>query len=189
MITQAARLIVVVAFSRADNDELVPVYDPMQFDTPEDAIRMARYLAATCAGVLAWSREVQPDIGAYGATDYALPIRRSARDGVTMRVRDGINRDLVRYANDALFLSTGEKQALLREAATAIRWYRALIAFSGDTANDHGSDISCRLNQFADGIEFRYADETKAIMLEAAETIRVLRLMLGIKQDIIDGIL
>jgi hypothetical protein len=66
VITQAARLIVVVAFSRADNDELVPAYDPMQFDTPEDAVRMARYLAAKCAGVLAWSREVQPDIGAYG---------------------------------------------------------------------------------------------------------------------------
>jgi hypothetical protein len=101
-----------------------------------------------------------------------------------MRVRDGINRDLVRYANDALFLSTGEKQALLREAATAIRRHRALIAFSGDTANDHGSDLVDRLTQFADGIEFRYADETKAIMLEAAETI-----CSASSQDIIDGIL
>ncbi|MBB3147249.1 hypothetical protein FHS21_003665 [Phyllobacterium trifolii] len=61
-----ARLVVVVAFSRADNGELVPAYDPMQFDTPEDATRMARYLAAKCAGVLAWSREAQPVIGEYG---------------------------------------------------------------------------------------------------------------------------
>jgi len=30
----SARLVVVVAFSRADNGELVPAYDPMQFDTP-----------------------------------------------------------------------------------------------------------------------------------------------------------
>jgi hypothetical protein len=65
MITQAARLIVVVAFSRTDNDKLVPTCDPMQFDTPEGAVRMARYLTAECAGVLAWSREAQPDIAAF----------------------------------------------------------------------------------------------------------------------------
>ncbi|MBZ9604280.1 AAA family ATPase [Phyllobacterium chamaecytisi] len=46
-----ARLIVVVVFSRADNGQLVPAYDPMQFDTPEDATRMARYLALKCTGV------------------------------------------------------------------------------------------------------------------------------------------
>ena len=61
-----ARLIVVVAFSRADNGQLVPAYDPMQFDTPEDATRMARYLAGKCVGVLAWVRDVQPDVGGYG---------------------------------------------------------------------------------------------------------------------------
>ena len=66
MKTQAARLIVVVAFSRADNDKLVQAYDSMQFDTAEGAVRMARYLTAECAGVLAWRREVQPDIAAYG---------------------------------------------------------------------------------------------------------------------------
>ena len=66
MITQAARLIVVVAFSRADSDELVQTYDPMQFDTAEGAVRMVRYLTGERAGVLAWSREVQPDIAAYG---------------------------------------------------------------------------------------------------------------------------
>ncbi|UXN59120.1 hypothetical protein [Phyllobacterium zundukense] len=43
------RLIVVVAFSRADNGQLVPAYDPVQFDTAEDATRMARYLAVQCA--------------------------------------------------------------------------------------------------------------------------------------------
>ena len=103
-----------------------------------------------------------------------------------MRVRDGISRDLIRCANDALVLSNGEKQALLREASMVIRWYRALLAFSGETANDLASDISARLSQFADDIDFRYADETRTIMLEAAGTIRILRLMLGIKQEIID---
>ncbi|MBZ9605238.1 hypothetical protein [Phyllobacterium chamaecytisi] len=61
-----ARLIVVVAFSRADNGQLVPAYDPMQFETPEEATRMARYLAVKCAGVLAWVRDAQPDAGGYG---------------------------------------------------------------------------------------------------------------------------
>ncbi|MDR6635524.1 hypothetical protein J2X72_004338 [Phyllobacterium sp. 1468] len=62
-----AHLIVVVAFSRADNGLLVPAYDPMQFDTPEEATRMARYLAVKCAGVLAWIRDAQPEAGGYGS--------------------------------------------------------------------------------------------------------------------------
>ncbi|TXR50419.1 hypothetical protein [Phyllobacterium endophyticum] len=103
-----------------------------------------------------------------------------------MRVRDGISRDLIRCANDALFLSSDEKQALLREASTVIQWYQALLAFSGETANDPASDIAVRLSQFADDIDFRYADETRTIMLEAAGIIRILRLMLGIKQEILD---
>ncbi|WP_181872415.1 hypothetical protein [Phyllobacterium bourgognense] len=48
------RLIVVIAFGRADNGQLVPAYDPIQFDTAEDGTRMARNLAVKCAGVLAW---------------------------------------------------------------------------------------------------------------------------------------
>jgi hypothetical protein len=64
--TQPARLIVIVAFSRADNGELVPACCPMLFDTPEEILRVARYLAARDAGGLAWSRDAHADIGAYG---------------------------------------------------------------------------------------------------------------------------
>lgn len=103
-----------------------------------------------------------------------------------MQIRDGLNRDLVRAANDTLFVSVSEKQALLREAAMAIRCCRALIAFSGAAASDHDSDAACRLDQFADGIEFKYAVEINEIMLEAANTIRRLRLMIGIKQETFD---
>ena len=60
------RLIVVVAFTRTDGGRLLPAYDPMQFSTEEDATHMARYLAATSAGVLAWSREGDADTGTYG---------------------------------------------------------------------------------------------------------------------------
>lgn len=100
-----------------------------------------------------------------------------------MRVRDGINRDLIRNANDTLSFSSDEKRALLREASAAIRCYQALAAISGQMTNDPARDIAVQLSQFADDIDFRYADETKAIMLEAAYTIRILRLMLGIKQE------
>jgi hypothetical protein len=38
----------------------------MQFDTPDEATQMARYLAAKCAGVLAWVRDAQREAGGYG---------------------------------------------------------------------------------------------------------------------------
>ena len=61
-----ARLIVVVAFTRTDGGRLLPAYDPMQFTREDDATQMARYLAATSAGVLAWSCDPDPDTGIYG---------------------------------------------------------------------------------------------------------------------------
>lgn len=101
-----------------------------------------------------------------------------------MRVRDGINRDLVRVANNGLLVSASEKRGLLHEAAAAIRWYQTLVAFSDQTANDHGADIAMQLDQFADNMELRYADEIKVTMLEAADTIRILRLFIGIQQEV-----
>jgi hypothetical protein len=100
-----------------------------------------------------------------------------------MRVRDGISRDLVISANDPFFRSSDEKRALLREASAAIRCYQALAAISGPMTNDPARNIAVQLSQFADDLDFRYADETKAIMIKAADTIRLLRLMLGIKQE------
>ena len=61
-----ARLIVVVAFTRTDGGRLLPAYDPMQFSTQEEATHMARYLAQSCAGVLAWTRDADADTGTYG---------------------------------------------------------------------------------------------------------------------------
>jgi hypothetical protein len=73
-----ARLIVVVAFSRADNGQLVPAYDPMQFDTPEDATRMARYLAGN---VLASWR----GFAMYSLMWEAMRLRRSCFNLATYR--------------------------------------------------------------------------------------------------------
>jgi hypothetical protein len=60
------RLIVVMAFSRSDDGELVPAFDAMQFDSEDRALRSARELASKHVGVLAWAREAEPDIGEYG---------------------------------------------------------------------------------------------------------------------------
>jgi hypothetical protein len=64
-----------------------------------------------------------------------------------MRVRDSVSRDLVRCANDSLIPSNSEKQVLLREASTVIHWYLALLALSGEPANDAGSDIAARFRR------------------------------------------
>ncbi|MGN8023020.1 hypothetical protein ACTJJ7_20135 [Phyllobacterium sp. 22229] len=60
------RLIVVMAFSRSDEGELVPAFEAMQFEVEDRAIRTARDLAGKHVGVIAWTREAQPDIGEYG---------------------------------------------------------------------------------------------------------------------------
>jgi hypothetical protein len=60
------RLIVVMAFDRSDEGEIVPAFEAMQFDSEDRAMRSARELASKHVGVLAWAREAEPDIGEYG---------------------------------------------------------------------------------------------------------------------------
>ncbi len=60
------RLVVVMAFDRNDNGELIEAFDPMAFETEGRAIRAAQALDGKHVGVVAWSREAQPDIGEYG---------------------------------------------------------------------------------------------------------------------------
>ncbi|UIK04975.1 hypothetical protein [Neorhizobium galegae] len=61
-----AKLIVLVAFRKNDDGDLVPAFDPRQIDTEERAKREARLMADQYAGVVAWSREADPAIGEYG---------------------------------------------------------------------------------------------------------------------------
>lgn len=61
-----ARLIVVAAFDRNDAGELVAAFDPMAFETEGRALRAAAELQGKHIGVVAWSREADPDIGEYG---------------------------------------------------------------------------------------------------------------------------
>jgi len=61
-----SKLVVLAAFTKTDEGELVPAFEPRQVDTEERAIREARLMASQYAGVLAWSRDADPALGDYG---------------------------------------------------------------------------------------------------------------------------
>lgn len=61
-----AKLIVVMAFDRNEDGELVTVFGPQDFPTEERAIRAAQAMAPHNAGVIAWSRDADPNAGEYG---------------------------------------------------------------------------------------------------------------------------
>ena len=63
---ERGKLIVLAAFVKNDDGELVPAFDPRQVDTEERAKREARTIADKYAGVVTWSREADPMIGEYG---------------------------------------------------------------------------------------------------------------------------
>ena len=60
------KLIVVAAFDRNEDGELIPAFDPQQQQSEGRAIRLAKGLATKHAGVIAWSREANPELGEYG---------------------------------------------------------------------------------------------------------------------------
>ncbi|MDB5522364.1 MAG: hypothetical protein JWM58_127 [Rhizobium sp.] len=64
--TSKPKLIVLAAFNETDEGELVSAFDAKQFDSEERATREAKKIAAEHAGVVAWSREADPDLGDYG---------------------------------------------------------------------------------------------------------------------------
>lgn len=66
MTDRPAQLIVVMAFDRNDDGELVTAFGPQDYATKDRAVRQAQTLASSHAGVIAWSREANPDIGEYG---------------------------------------------------------------------------------------------------------------------------
>lgn len=61
-----AKLIVVMAFDRNEDGELVTVFGPQDFPTEDRAIRAAEAMAGYNVGVIAWSRDADTDIGEYG---------------------------------------------------------------------------------------------------------------------------
>lgn len=64
--TKLPKLIVVMAFDRDDEGELQAVFGPVDQQSEERAVRIARGLAAKHAGVIAWSRVADVALGEYG---------------------------------------------------------------------------------------------------------------------------
>lgn len=60
------KLIVVMAFDRDDEGELQTVFGPVDQQSEERAVRIAKGLAAKHAGAIAWSRVADIALGDYG---------------------------------------------------------------------------------------------------------------------------
>lgn len=63
---QAGKLIVLAAYTKTDEGELIPAFEPRQIDSEEKAKRLGRAMAHEYAGVIAWSRDADPALGEYG---------------------------------------------------------------------------------------------------------------------------
>jgi hypothetical protein len=74
----AERLIVVLAF--ADIQGVLVPADPVQCESEAKARTLARKFATTHAGVLAWARNADPDLGEYGPPKLIARIGRVPED-------------------------------------------------------------------------------------------------------------
>jgi hypothetical protein len=63
------KLVVLMAFDRAEDGELRPAWEAREMPSEERAIRAARELAHLHAGVIAWSREADIAMGEYGPSE------------------------------------------------------------------------------------------------------------------------
>lgn len=59
-------LIVMWAFDKNDEGDMVPAFDPREMPDERRAIAAARLAAATHAAAIAWKRTVRPDRGEFG---------------------------------------------------------------------------------------------------------------------------
>jgi hypothetical protein len=60
------RLIVLLAFDRDEEGELRPAFEPREMRDEDQAKRQARMIKEQHVGVIAWSRDAQPDVGEFG---------------------------------------------------------------------------------------------------------------------------
>ena len=66
--TTPIKLIVLMAFTRDEEGELQPAFEPREMQSEDRARSEARLMAATgkYAGVIAWSRDADPTLGEFG---------------------------------------------------------------------------------------------------------------------------
>jgi hypothetical protein len=60
------RLIVLLAFDRSDDGELLPAFEPREMRDESTAIRTAKEMARRHVGVIAWSRTADLLLGEFG---------------------------------------------------------------------------------------------------------------------------
>lgn len=61
-----SKLIVLAAFKKDDDGQLLEAFEPRQVETAERAVREAKLMADQYDGVIAWSRDADPNLGEYG---------------------------------------------------------------------------------------------------------------------------
>lgn len=61
-----SKLIVLMAFDKGDDGELLPSFEPREMPDERRAIQTAKEMATRHPGVIAWSRDVKPDQGEFG---------------------------------------------------------------------------------------------------------------------------
>lgn len=67
--SETPKLIVVMAFDLDESGDPQSAFEPLQFQSEARAISYAKGLTGSHAGVIAWSREANPDIGDYGESE------------------------------------------------------------------------------------------------------------------------
>lgn len=63
------KLIVLLAFEHDEDGNLVPAFEPREMPSEDRAKLAARDMAPHYAGVIAWSRSADPQLGEYGAPE------------------------------------------------------------------------------------------------------------------------
>ncbi len=63
------RLIVIAAFDRDDEGNLVPAFEAREMRDELQAKRVALEIKDRHAGVVAWARDADPDVGEFGPPD------------------------------------------------------------------------------------------------------------------------
>lgn len=95
--------------------------------------------------------------------------------------------ELIRAANETDRLTEQDKARLLQRAASTIRNYREIIAYSETPANDTGQgDIVFELNAMASAIDLFPAEKVQAMLLEAVEVIKACKMLLEEKRKILE---
>ena len=68
-VAKPGKLVVLMAFDRGQDSELLPAFDAREMPSEERAIRTAKEIAPRHAGVIAWVRDANLALGEYGQSE------------------------------------------------------------------------------------------------------------------------